>query len=283
MVAPISGGWLFRFLLLSPEQQSVARNVSLRSVRFDSACRWETSFESEDAKSDENDGWQETRRIMVLTTESLAKAGVVQAGELALAREALRAKDPVICSLIDANPNFDPHAWRELIPVEGLFEALLYQIVGQQISVSVADVIHARLLELFPGGHPDPETLAQTSVDTLRGIGLSTRKAEYITELAQRAADGEIDGLADMAHGEARERLVSFRGIGPWTADGALLIAFRLPDVLVSGDLVLRKAVQRAYGLPALPSEKEVEAIGERWRPHRTLAAGYLFESMVPA
>ena len=215
--------------------------------------------------------------------ESIAKTNKVRGEELARAREELRAKDPVIRGLIDANPNLDTEAWRESIPVEGLFQALVYQIVGQQISVLAANMIHARLCALFPGGPPDPETLAQCSVGSLQGIGLSTRKAEYLRELARRAADGEIDGLAEMSHGEARDWLVSFRGISPWTADGALLIAFGLPDVLVSGDLVLRKAVQRAYGLPALPSEKEVEAIGERWRPHRTLAAGYLFESMVPA
>ncbi len=199
---------------------------------------------------------------------------------LASAREALCAIDPVMRGLIDAAPDLDPDAWRASLPVEGLFEALLFQIVGQQISVSAANAIHARLCVLFPSGQPDPAVLAQTSIETLRGVGLSARKAEFARDLARRATEGELDGLAELPHEEARARLVSFRGIGPWTADGALLIAFGLPDVLVSGDLVLRKAVQRAYGPPVMPSEKEVEAIGERWRPHRSLAAGYLFESM---
>lgn len=203
--------------------------------------------------------------------------------ELDLAREELRAKDPVMRGLIDANPDLDYDAWRRALPVEGLFEALLFQIVGQQISVSAANAIYARLRALFDGGRPSPEVLARTPVDALRGIGLSARKAEYARDLARRAAGGELDGLADLPHEEARDRLVSFRGIGPWTADGALLIAFGWPDVLVSGDLVLRKAVRCAYGLPEMPSEKEVEAIGERWRPHRSVAAGYLFESMMSA
>lgn len=203
--------------------------------------------------------------------------------ELNLAREELRAGDAVMRGLIDANPDLDYDAWRHTLPVEGLFEALLFQIVGQQISVSAANAIYARLRALFPGDRPDPERLAQISVEDLRRIGLSTRKAEYARDLGRRAAEGELDGLAEFSHEEARARLVSFRGIGPWTADGALLIAFGWSDVLVAGDLVLRKAVQRAYGLPKLPSEKEVEAIGERWRPHRSLAAGYLFESIVSA
>jgi DNA-3-methyladenine glycosylase II len=200
---------------------------------------------------------------------------------LSLAREELRAKDPVMRGLIDANPDLDYDAWRRTLPVEGLFEALLFQIMGQQISVAAANAIHARLCAIFPEGKPDPKLLAQTPVDTLRDIGLSTRKAQYAKDLGQRAALGELEGLVDLPHEEARARLISFRGIGPWTADGALLIAFGLPDVLVSGDLVLRKAVQRAYGLPELPSAKEVELIGEQWRPHRSLAAGYLFESMM--
>ena len=206
-----------------------------------------------------------------------------RARELELARGELRANDPVMRGLIDAHPDLDYDAWRRALPVEGLFEALLFQIVGQQISVSAANAIYARLRDLFTGGRPDPGVLAQTPAGALRGIGLSARKAEYAGDLARRAAGGELEGLAGLSHEEARDRLVSFRGIGPWTADGALLIAFGWPDVLVSGDLVLRKAVQRAYGLPEMPSEKEVEALGERWRPHRSLAAGYLFESMTTA
>ena len=100
--------------------------------------------------------------------------------QLDQAREELRAKDPVIGSLIDANPNLDYDAWRRTLPVEGLFQALLFQIVGQQISVSAANAIHARLRALFPAEYPDPEVLAQTPIDVLLGIGLSTRKAEYV-------------------------------------------------------------------------------------------------------
>lgn len=203
-------------------------------------------------------------------------------GDVALAREELRDRDPVMRRLIDANPDLHPDSWREALPVEGLFEALLFQIVGQQISVSAMNAIHVRLCALFPDNRPDPALLAGMPVDELRRVGLSARKAEYARDLGRRAAAGELDGLEDLPHEEARDRLVAFKGIGPWTADGALLIAFGWSDVFVAGDLVMRKAVQRAYDLPELPSEKEVEAIGERWRPHRTLAAAYLFDSMAP-
>lgn len=201
--------------------------------------------------------------------------------QLEAARAALRAKDPVMAALIDAKPDLDPDAWRRSVPVKGLFQALLYQIIGQQISVKAMDAIHTRLRALFPDGQPDPARLAQISIEELRRIGLSANKAKYVTELARRALQGELDDLAQISHEAARAKLVEWSGIGPWTADGALLIAFGYPDVLVAGDLVLRKAVQKAYDLPAMPTPAEVEKLGERWRPHRSLAAGYLFESMM--
>ena len=213
--------------------------------------------------------------------EKLFLAEVEHLKMLDTARDELRARDPVMRRLIDANPDLDYHAWRRTLPVEGVFQALLFQIVGQQISVSAANAIYARVRLLFPDEQPEPEKLMQISVDELRRIGLSTRKAEYFKDLAQRAFEGELEGLEKFSHEEARNKLVSFRGIGHWTADGALLIAFGLPDVLVAGDLVLRKAVQRAYELPEMPTPKEVEALGELWRPHRSLAAGYLFELMI--
>lgn len=200
--------------------------------------------------------------------------------DLATARAALRAADPVMAALIDANPALDPDAFRKALPVNGLFEALLFQIVGQQISAAAVNAIFARLRGLFPADTPDPTLLATLPIELLRGIGLSQRKAEYAIDLAGRAAAGELDGLADMPHEEARDRLTALKGIGPWTADGALLIAFGGSDVLLGGDLVIRKAVQRAYHFPELPSEQDVVRLGERWRPYRSLAAAYLWESL---
>ena len=200
--------------------------------------------------------------------------------DLASARAALRAADPIMARLIDAAPDLDPDAFRKALPVEGLFEALLYQIIGQQISVKALDAIFSRLRGLFPTRRPDAASLAGMSLESLRAIGLSGRKAEYVIDLARRVAAGELGRIAELPHDEAREQLVALKGIGPWTADGALLIAHGGPDVLLSGDLVIRKAVQRVYGMPTLPSEQDVRRLGERWRPYRSLAAAYLWRSM---
>jgi 3-methyladenine DNA glycosylase/8-oxoguanine DNA glycosylase len=111
------------------------------------------------------------------------------------ARAELGAKDPVMRELIEANPDFDYHAWRATLPVQGLFEALLFQIAAQQISVAAGNAIYGRLRGLFPGSTLTPERIAQLSADDLRGIGFSIRKTEYIRDLAGKQPTGRSTGL----------------------------------------------------------------------------------------
>jgi DNA-3-methyladenine glycosylase II len=87
------------------------------------------------------------------------------------------------------------------------------------------------------------------------------------------------DVLRALPDEEFIAELTAIPGIGPWTAQGVLLIALRREDVVLPGDLALRKAAQRAYGLDHLPSEQEVVDIAEKWRPYRSLATSYLFAS----
>ena len=93
----------------------------------------------------------------------------------------------------------------------------------------------------------------------------------------------DLDRLADLSDDEVCERLMAVKGIGPWSADMFLLRELGRPDVLPSGDVGLRKAVQKAYSLAAPPTPAEVDLLGEKWRPHRSLAAAYLFASLVDA
>ena len=108
-----------------------------------------------------------------------------------------------------------------------------------------------------------------------------TRKGATLRELAERFVDGRLsdEGLAGMSDDEVEAVLTEVPGIGPWTAHGFLIFALDRPDVLLSGDLALRRAVERAYGLDHLPSEDEMVALAERWRPYRSLAVSYLFAS----
>jgi len=163
-----------------------------------------------------------------------------------------------------------------------LFGALLRQIVGQQISVGAAKAILGRLAALFGDEAPTPTRFLALDPERLRSVGLSRQKASYIRNLAERVESGalELDRLAELTDDEVRKQLTAVKGIGRWSADMVLLVDLGRPDILPSGDLGVRKAVQRAYGLPGLPTPKEVDLLGEKWRPHRSLATSYLYASL---
>lgn len=195
------------------------------------------------------------------------------------ARQALRAADPVIATLIDARPQYDPDAWLAALPPMDAFGVLLFQVAGQQLSVRATRTILGRIEEHFGGHLPRPEELLASPPGTLRGLGLSNRKEVTLRDLASRFADGRLssDRLARLGDDEIERELTEVPGVGRWTAHGFLVLALGRDDVVATGDLVLRKAVQRAYGLERLPSEGQVAEIAEAWRPHRSLAANYLF------
>lgn len=195
------------------------------------------------------------------------------------ARQALRAADPVIGALIDARPGYDPDAWLDELPVMDAFGVLIFQVAGQQLSVRATRTILGRIQEHFGGHLPAPDEVLASPTGTLRELGLSNRKEATLRDLAARFADGRLssEALTRMSDEEVERELTAVTGIGSWTAHGFLMLALGRDDVVATGDLVLRKAVQRAYGLDGLPTEEQLAAIAEAWRPHRTLAANYLF------
>ena len=115
----------------------------------------------------------------------------------------------------------------------------------------------------------------------LREAGLSWRKISTLRDLAERLSDGRLnpDTLSSLPDEELMAELTAIPGIGPWTVQGALIIALQREDVVLPGDLALRKAVQAAYRLDHLPAQQEVLAIAEKWRPYRSLATSYLFSA----
>ena len=195
---------------------------------------------------------------------------------------ALRKADPVIAALIDANPNFDPDAWLEQLPKMDGFGVLIFQVIGQQLSVAVTRTMLGRLMDRFGGQLPSPEQLLAADPEEIRASGLSRRKVETLRELARRFMDGRLDmkELERLSDEEVVARLTEVPGVGRWTAEGFLAIALHREDVVLPGDLALRKAIQRAYGLDHLPTQAEVLSIAEAWRPHRSLAVNYLFASV---
>jgi DNA-3-methyladenine glycosylase II len=200
---------------------------------------------------------------------------------LARARSYLRRADPVLARLIDDRPDFDPRAWLTQLPPMDLFGALLFQVTGQQLSVAATRHTLARIQALFGGHLPAPAELLAVGPGQLREAGLSWRKISTLRDLAERLTDGrlDLDVLASLPDEELLTELTAISGIGPWTVQGALLVALQREDVVLPGDLALRKAIQAAYQLGHRPTQPEVLAIAEKWRPYRSLATSYLFSA----
>jgi DNA-3-methyladenine glycosylase II len=197
------------------------------------------------------------------------------------AREFLRKADPVLARVIDAHPAFRPREWLDDLPPLDAFGALIFQVVGQQLSVAATRTIVSRIEARFGGHLPSPAELLAADPSVLRAAGLSARKGATLRALAERFVDGRLSdsALQRMTDEEVEAALTQVSGIGPWSARGFLLVALNRPDVFLTGDIALRRTIQRIYGLDHVPSEAELVAISERWRPYRSLAVSYLFAS----
>ena len=189
----------------------------------------------------------------------------------------LRRADPVLDNLIDT--------FGVVMRDHGRppFYALMSAIISQQISVKAAAAIMDRLLALFPEGREvGPAALLAVSTEQLRAVGLSAAKARYIHDLAEKVAGGvvDIERLPQMSDEEVINSLCQIKGIGRWTAEMFLIFSLGRLDVLPVDDLGLRTSIQRNYGLDQLPKTAEIQALAQPWRPYRTIATVYFWESL---
>jgi len=203
----------------------------------------------------------------------------------AKARAALAKSDPKMAALIERVGKIDLATRLQRRSEErpdDAYGALLRAIVGQQLSTKAARTIYLRVIDIFGGTTPSPEQLLEASEADLRGAGLSGRKVEYVRDLAAHIIAGEleVDRLDELNDEEVIAELIAVRGLGQWTAEMFLLFHLERPDVLSGGDLGIRKAVQIEYGLEQMPTPQQVQEIGEPWRPRRSLASLYLWESL---
>jgi DNA-3-methyladenine glycosylase II len=185
----------------------------------------------------------------------------------------LRAADAVMDTLITA---VGPC---ELAPSGGGFHELADAIVSQQISIQAAAAIWKRLEAAL--GVVTPQQVVATEDAVLRAAGLSGQKVRYLRDLAEHVAAGRLD-LADLHaldDDAAIAQLVAVKGIGRWAAEIYLLFGLGRPDILPADDLGLRYAVQQFYGFSEPPKAPEVRTVGERWRPHRSVASWYLWRA----
>src|SRR5690242_5992118 len=197
------------------------------------------------------------------------------------AQKFLRSAYAVLAQLIAARPDFRPRAWMDdLLPLDA-FGTLVFQVVGQQLSVAATRTIVSRIEERFGGRLPTPAELLGVDPQVLRSAGLSARKGATLRALAERFVDGRLsdDALAHMTDDEVEAALTEVPGIGPWSAHGFLLVALDRPDVFLTGDIALRRAIQRLYGFDHVPTQDELIELSDRWRPYRSLAVSYVFAS----
>jgi DNA-3-methyladenine glycosylase II len=177
------------------------------------------------------------------------------------------AGDPVLAPLTERLRGYRPPLQPEP------FEALITSITAQQVSLNAAVAIRNKLIERFgvrlgrAWAFPTPERIAAVSVDELRNVGFTRRKAEYAVGLAR--SDLDLAALASLDDDGVRERITSLRGLGPWTAEWFLARHLARPRAWPAGDLALRKAAADLYGV-------DVNDLGLRLDPYQNLSAHYL-------
>ncbi|MEV6286111.1 hypothetical protein [Kribbella sp. NPDC051770] len=160
------------------------------------------------------------------------------------------------------------------------YAVLVRAIVSQNISTTSSRAIYQRLTDRFGGRPPSPEQILATDPDDLRvAAGLSKAKTVSLHSLAEHILDGrlELDRMHLLPDEEVVTQLSAVKGIGSWTAHIYLIFHLARPDILASGDLEIRRAVERLYALPAIPRPTDVDRIAEPWRPYRTIACLYLW------
>ena len=185
-------------------------------------------------------------------------------------------KDPVMRTLIE---QVGPYAMEFREPT---FSTLVRSIVYQQLSGKVATVILQRLIDALPGGEVTPANVLRLRPERMRKLGLSRAKTEYIRDLARRTAKGEVafETLLELEDEAVIEHLTRVKGVGVWTAHMFLMFALERPNVLPVGDLGVKSAIRKAYGLEALPTVPEIEKLAELWHPYCSVATWYLWRSL---
>jgi 3-methyladenine DNA glycosylase/8-oxoguanine DNA glycosylase len=193
----------------------------------------------------------------------------------------LRRADPALATVIDAIGPFG----LQLKVSRTVFRSLAEAIVYQQLSTKAAATIYGRIEALYPRTRDGfaPAHILRTPDESLRGVGLSRAKVLALRDLARRVAANELPTLeeAHLLDDDALvERLVAVRGIGRWSAEMFLMFRLGRPDVLPLGDYSLRKAYATAFRKRKLPTPQALAKAGEKWRPYRTVASWYLWQTL---
>ncbi|HEX7140281.1 MAG TPA: DNA-3-methyladenine glycosylase [Vicinamibacterales bacterium] len=214
-----------------------------------------------------------------MTSSSHSVPRSLTAEGYAKARRALMKRDPVLATAIKeigacgmADRQRKDH-----------LSALVGSIVSQQLSTKAAATIYGRFVALFPEQRiPGADAISALDDVTLRSVGLSGQKVGYLRDLCARIQSGELqlDELESLPDELVIERLTAVKGFGRWTAEMFLMFRLHRPDVLPAGDLGIMNAIQRLYRLRKRPDARRILKIGESWKPYRSVASWYLWQTL---
>jgi DNA-3-methyladenine glycosylase II len=189
-----------------------------------------------------------------------------------------QSADPIFFTLLQ-KISLQPISKR---PPAKYFQSLCHEIIGQQLSGKVADVLCDRFDKLFGKRSVTPQGVLKFSEEKLRNTGMSWAKARFIRDLAQKVSDQsvQLSQLDQLSNDDVIVELTKVKGIGPWTAEMFLMFTLGREDIFSFGDLGLAKAIQKLYSLKKKPTRKQLEKITKRWSPYRTHAALVLWKSL---
>ena len=186
----------------------------------------------------------------------------------------LKKSDP------DLKPLFNAFQIEDLTPETNYFQSLTRSIIYQQLSGKAAKTISDRFIALYEGkDYPSPNDILNTNHETLRSVGLSNAKANYIKNISQAFLDGTVDykNLNNFSDDEIMNQLITIKGVGPWTAQMFLIFTLNRPDIFPLGDLGVQKGFQKYFKLEKIPTLDIMEKRAEQWKPFRTVVSLYLW------
>ena len=158
------------------------------------------------------------------------------------------------------------------------FKSLVRSIIYQQLSGKAASKIHSRFLDIYnTKGHPSPSQIRSTDADVLKDAGLSKQKINYIYNLCEYSLQHNIENIDELSNDEISKELTQIKGIGQWTVDMFLMFTLNREDIFPLGDLGVKKGLMKFEKLSKLPSEKEMDALSQKWKPYRSIAAWYMW------
>jgi DNA-3-methyladenine glycosylase II len=195
------------------------------------------------------------------------------------AHKHLSKHDPVLRKLIREHGNCLLKPEKRRSP----FQSLVQAVAHQQLNGTAANTILTRFKKLFPGRKfPKPEDLADVTDEQIRACGFSFAKIKAIRDLAEKTLSGTVptsQQIAKLSDDEIITRLTEVRGVGRWTVEMLLIFQLGREDVLPADDFGVRTGFRVAYKKREMPKPKELLAFGEKWKPHRTTAAWFLWRA----